>query len=183
LDSLKEELQYAEKDEIKKQIETSLKIIAPITDEDTFFDTLDSEYEKVDALYEKYFSDEDFEDFDEFEDGEEYNFEDTKKEVLESLKEEIAEIKDTKLKTKLQKYSDTLTLITDEDKFFNELDKIYSDEELEAYYEANGIDILDDEDIEDFDFDTERKEIIKELKLEIAELPEGDLKKEITVKV
>jgi len=184
--SMKEELQYAEKDDIKKQIEVSLAVVTPITDEDTFFDMLDIEYEKIDVLYDKYFSDEDLEDFDEFdefEDGGEYNFEDTKKEILEELKEEIDQINDTTLKVKLQKYFDALRVISDEDVFFDTLDEIYADSELEAYYEENGIEILDDDEMEDFDFETERKEILAELKEEIAELSEGDVKKDIIVKV
>ena len=184
--SMKEELQYAEKDDIKKQIEVSLAVVTPITDEDTFFDMLDIEYEKIDVLYDKYFSDEDLEDFDEFDefdDGGEYNFEDTKKEILEELKEEIDQINDTTLKVKLQKYFDALRVISDEDVFFDTLDEIYADSELEAYYEENGIEILDDDEMEDFDFETERKEILAELKEEIAELSEGDVKKDIIVKV
>jgi len=179
LTSMEEELKYAEKDDIRKQIEESIKIMTPISDENQFFDTLDREYEKIDMLYEKYFSDEDLEDFDEFEYGEEYNFEDTKKEILEELKEEIEEIKNTILRERLQKFLWTLSVITDEESFFDTLDTIYADKELESYYEKNWIEILDDDEIEGFDFETERKEILDELKEEITELSEGKFKNDI----
>ena len=37
-------MKYAEKDDIRKQIEESIKIMTPISDENQFFDTLDREY-------------------------------------------------------------------------------------------------------------------------------------------
>ena len=83
------------------------------------------------------------------------------------------------MRERLQKFLWTLSVITDEESFFDTLDTIYADKELESYYEKNWIEILDDDEIECFDFETERKEILDELKEEITELSEGKFKNDI----
>jgi hypothetical protein len=140
IEYLKEELTFVENTEIKNQITNSIKVLEAIKDSETFNTALSTEYEKVDALYEKHYSEEDF-DFDD-EDGE-FNFEDAKKETLKYLKEDIEQIKDTNLrKTLLTEYS-LIEKTKNTDDFYNKLDALYDNKALNAYYEKEGISFVD----------------------------------------
>lgn len=170
----KEELQYITDPELKKMVEQAIVELEGINDEDEFFDRLDEIYEKIDEHF--WYEDEDYDD-----EWEDYDFEELREEIIEEVWEELNFIKDEALKAKVKDTLADLVKETDEDAFFEILDDLYEDEDLEAYYEEEGIDVLMEDDFfeGDFNFEEERQEIIEELNEELSEIDDTTLVSEL----
>jgi len=181
LKGLNEELNISSNENIKKQIILSISVLKNITDEDSFYDLLYKEYNKLDKLYDKYFSDENtLWIVWEMDWNFEFNFNSTKKDIINELQEEFNLISDIKLKNNLLTKLVDIKGILDKNDFFSAVNMIYNNEELNNYYSNIWIKLLDDE---KFDFDTEREDIITNLEIEIYELGNEKLKKEIRIKM
>jgi hypothetical protein len=125
---LKEEANFSDSEIIKKQIEKSIKLLEKQQTEDNFYSLLEKEYIKIDELY-----------ISEYGEDYEFNFEEDKEDIISELKQELEFIEDKNLKEELIKSIEKLSKIDDEDKFFDELDNIYLNENLVNYYEENDL--------------------------------------------
>ena len=182
LESLEEEKKYLEDQDMITQVNEYIEKLKVESEEDNFFDMLDEMYEKIDAYYgiDFDYEDEDY-DWDEEDFDWEYDFEDIRNEILEELKDEREYIKDNVLKAKFETTLKLLEKENDEDAFFEILDEFYSDETLENYYESIGIDLITGDEFLDgeYDFESEKPEILEELLEEIAELDDSNLESEL----
>lgn len=176
IDYLKEELSFAENDEIKTQISNSINALKNIKDSEKFSNALDTEYEKIDSLYSKHYSEEDF-DFDD--QDSEFSFEDTKKETLKYLKEDISQIKDENLKKELLVQYSKIEKTTTEGDFYNNIDALYDSKTLNAYYEKEGISFIDSDEIWEFDLNKEKEEILADVLEEINEIENKEKQTEL----
>jgi len=114
----------------------------------------------------------DVEDEDEFED-EDYDFATEKQEILEELTQELDYIEDVELQAQVQQDIGTLTVLEDEDEFFDALDKTY--EIVDRY--------RDEFEDEDYDFATEKTEIIEELRFELSDTDNDRLQLELAPQI
>ena len=112
-----------------------------------------------------------------------FNFKDLKKEISKGLLEEFSLITDVDLKNKFISKVESIQKNNNENDFFKAVDSIYNNDELNNYYLNKWITLLDDENLENFDFDNEKWDIIKHLEIEISELPNETLKKELKIKI
>lgn len=151
IESLQEEASFAEFDEIKKQINSSIELLSKINNFDKFYETLDKEYGKIDEIYEKVSP------------PVEYDFETDKKFIIDEMTKEINSINDSNLKEKLSKKLAEINKITNEDEFFEKINEIYSDSDLFKYYEENWIEMYDYDDVESYDFETIKKEVLEQV--------------------
>ncbi|QFR38925.1 hypothetical protein A9Q91_01685 [Candidatus Gracilibacteria bacterium 28_42_T64] len=179
IEALEEEVSYINDKKLKDVVVSTIQELKSINNEDTFFEKLDVTYDKLDEYFGE---DDDFED-DNFEDeGEDYNFTEDKKDILKYLGDEINNLEDSTFKSDMLSNIQKLNAQNNEDDFFDTLDKVY--ESVDNYYEENGTSFNEDfdfEDIEDFDFDTEKKEIIQSITEEINSLDNEELKNELLV--
>ena len=152
LKELAEEVAEIEDKVIQAKAKDALKKLAKITDEGNFFDVLDAAYGEIDAYYEA-----------------NYSFEDERKEIMEELTEEMNETKDKAEKEAMKNLLTILKKTDDENKFFEEIEK--------AYKNFFGVEFNEEDyEDEDYDFATEKQEIIKELKEEVNEIEDTTLK-------
>ncbi len=189
LENLDEEIKYISDKKLKVELTDIIVKLKAQTDEDIFFETLDSLYTKIDTYYgidldafgESWeinwkinFTDTDWE----------YNFDDLKTEILESLIEERTFIKDKVLKAKFETIISSLKKQTDEDKFFKILDEFYSDKAFEKYYESQGIDLITGVEFLDgeLDFNTEKLSILEGVLKEIWDVTDVELKAKLESK-
>ncbi len=179
IEALEEEVSYINDKKLKDVVVSTIQELKSINNEDTFFEKLDVTYDKLDEYFGE---DDDFED-DNFEDEwEDYNFTEDKKDILKYLWDEINNLEDSTFKSDMLSNIQKLNAQNNEDDFFDTLDKVY--ESVDNYYEENGTSFNEDfdfEDIEDFDFDTEKKEIIQSITEEINSLDNEELKNELLV--
>lgn len=115
---LEREKIYTREESVKKQIESSIETLTNIQNETSFFSALAKEYEKIDTLHTLKFS----------------NFEEEKKVTIEILQQEVPYIKDKKLQENIVEKIKVLTRLKDEESFYEEIEKIYSNASFEKYY-------------------------------------------------
>ena len=177
IEELNEEKDYIDNETLKAEITATITKLTAETDEDSFFDALDALFEKVDSYYEEQYGDEDWDDEQDWD--EEFDFDELKKEILRELSEEKQHIDDEALKTEVDTAITTLTAETDEDSFFDTLDALF--EKVDSYYEEMWIDVITGDEFldEEFDFDTEKSEIITQVKEELSELEDTALKNQL----
>lgn len=165
LNYLKQELKYATNEKIKNQIKKSLETLEKITDENKFYKSVNKEYAKIDSISSQ-------------EERKDYNFEEEKNDIFSDLEIELKKlVKDNSVKTKVIKNISELKKIQDEDTFFDKLSEIY--EFLDNYYEKNNITFVSEEDLWDYSFEKEKKEVLTELKEKTSKLKDKELKQKI----
>ncbi len=131
LASLLEEINHLEDEAFKKEMTTKFESIKKVTDGGDFFDVLDDIYGELDEYYAENFGRLDIDETIDWE----YNFEEEKKFILESLKEELKYTTEEAIKKEVEAAIAKLEKETDEDKFFDILDEVY-----ESINEHYGID-------------------------------------------
>ena len=81
-----------------------------------------------------------------------FNFKDLKKEISKGLLDEFSLITDVDLKKKLISKVESIQKNENENDFFKAVESFYNNEELNKYYLDKGIELADDENLENFDF-------------------------------
>ena len=161
------------KDEIfKKEVSKDYEEIKNINNEEQFFESLDDIYYKIDTHYEKnwYIS------YD-------FSFEEEREDIISSLWEEIGSLKDETFKKEVSKDYETIKNINDEEEFFDNLYEIYDKLDMHYYdslpaknfWDTNKVKV----EIYDYDYETEKINILKSLEKEISPISNGEFKKEV----
>lgn len=178
IEALDEEILYISYKNLQTEAMEMVAALKNENDEDEFYGKLDEIYSKLDLYY--------GEDMDEYLDEEsdeeyvEYNFQEDKNDTIEYLIEEVSNIDKQELKTEITKFISELKAENDEDKYFEKIDIIY--EKIDAYYEETGIDFDEEyefEDNEDFDFESEKQDMLQFLEAEISSVDNSTLKDEL----
>ena len=137
LAELGEEISYLEDSGFQSTIKSASANLAEITDEDEFFNTLDSIYEKLDAHYEEHGDTGYWEDFDE----DDYSDFEIPEESQEDFNAALAEVE---------------RIETEIDALFQQLDELYALLDSFLGYDDENEDTFDED---DEDFDTEYEEM------------------------
>lgn len=173
LTSLKEERTLIEDKSLKAKFETIINSLEKETNEDKFFEALDTFYS--DEAFEKYYESQwiDLITWDEFLDGD-FDLNTEKPLILEEILKEINELDNgDERKAQLEAEYNALKNMSDEDDFFESLDGLY--ENLDVFHDGM-------EEIE-FNFQDEKWNILEWIHQEISNIENGDIKIQLQEKL